>query len=54
MPTLLWINQQIAQDKENEYRVKKQGRLHGNLVEDGWAGAVGQKPLRIQNMLATD
>ena len=27
---------------------RKQGRIHGNSVADGWAGAVMQKPLRIQ------
>ena len=26
----------------------KQGRIHGNPVTDGWAGAVTQKPLGIQ------
>ena len=26
----------------------KQGRIHGNAVADGWAGAVMQKPLGIQ------
>ena len=26
----------------------KQGRIHGNPVADGWAGAVMQKPLAIQ------
>ena len=26
----------------------KQGRIHGNTVADGWAGAVVQKPLGIQ------
>ena len=26
----------------------KQGRIHGNPVADGWAGAVMQKPLGIQ------
>ena len=28
--------------------IKKQGLIHGNPVADGWAGAVMQKPLRIQ------
>ena len=27
---------------------KKQGRIHGRTVADGWAGAVMQKPLAIQ------
>ena len=27
---------------------KKQGRIHGNPVADGWAGAVMRKPLAIQ------
>ena len=26
----------------------KQGRIHGNPVADGWAGAVMRKPLLIQ------
>ena len=26
----------------------KQGRIHGNPVADGWAGAVLRKPLEIQ------
>ena len=26
----------------------KQGRIHGNAVADGWAGAVLRKPLEIQ------
>ena len=29
-------------------RMKEQGRIHGNTVADGWAGAVTQKPLAIQ------
>ena len=29
-------------------RVRKQGRIRGNPVADGWAGAVMQKPLGIQ------
>ena len=28
--------------------IEKQGRIHGNPVADGWAGAVMQKPLAIQ------
>ena len=27
---------------------QKQGRIHGNPVADGWAGAVMQKLLKIQ------
>ena len=27
---------------------KKQGRINGNPVTDGWAGAVMRKPLTIQ------
>ena len=26
-------------------RIKKQGRIHGDTVADGWAGAVVRKPL---------
>ena len=34
---------------------KKQGRIHGNPVADGWAGAVMRKPLGIQKCdLPTD
>ena len=33
---------------------RKQGRIHGNTVADGWAGAVVQKPLRIQKCYGTD
>ena len=32
-----------------EETIRKQGRIHGNPVADGWAGAVMQKPLAIQN-----
>ena len=28
--------------------MRKQGRIHGNPVADGWAGAVMRKPLAIQ------
>ena len=31
-----------------EKRGKKQGRIHGNPVADGWAGAVMRKRLGIQ------
>ena len=31
------------------YIKKQRGRIHGNPVADGWAGAVMQKPLAIQN-----
>ena len=36
--------------KKNRKRIAKveQGRIHGNTVADGWAGAVMQKPLAIQ------
>ena len=34
--------------------LKKQGRIHGNLVADGWAGAVMQKPLAILEIFRTD
>ena len=35
--------------KMMEWRdVREQGRIHGNPVADGWAGAVMQKPLRIK------
>ena len=32
----------------------KQGRIHGNTVADGWAGAVVQKLLEIQKCYGTD
>ena len=32
----------------------KQGRIHGNPVADGWAGAVMRKPLAILEILRTD
>ena len=32
-------------DKKMNERMKEQGRIHGNTVADGWAGAVMQKPL---------
>ena len=32
----------------------KQGRIHGNPVADGWAGAVMQKPLAILEIFWTD
>ena len=34
--------------REDGREKKKKGRIHGNPVADGWAGAVGQKPLGIQ------
>ena len=33
---------------------KKRGRIHGNLVVDGWAGAVMQKPLASLEIFRTD
>ena len=32
-------------------RKVKQGRIHGNPVTDGWAGAVMRKKIAIQNIL---
>ena len=29
--------------------IHEQGRIHGTTVADGWAGAVMQKPLAIQD-----
>ena len=34
--------------KEMMKEREKQGRIHGNPVADGWAGAVTQKPLGIR------
>ena len=34
--------------KEAAYMIKKQGRIHGTSGADGWAEAVMQKPLGIQ------
>ena len=43
-----------GKEKRNRKR-KKQGRIHGNPVADGWAGAVMRKPLVIQKCyLRTD
>ena len=38
-------------DKKMNERMKEQGRIHGNAVADGWAGAVMQKPLAILEIL---
>ena len=35
------------ESKSNKMK-NKQGRIHGNPVADGWAGAVMRKPLGIQ------
>ena len=35
-------------DKKMNERMKEQGRIHGNTVADGWAGAVMRKPLAIK------
>ena len=32
----------------------KQGRIHGNAVAEGWAGAVTRKPLAILTIFQTD
>ena len=34
--------------KSKGEKERKQGRIHGNTVADGWAGAVMQKLLGIQ------
>ena len=39
------LNKQEQKDKDKG--AKKQGRIHGNTVADGLAGAVMQKPLAI-------
>ena len=33
---------------------KKQGRIHGNLVADGWAGAVFQRTIASLEIFVTD
>ena len=43
----------IAQKLDGHYNNEsitdnEQGRIHGNPVADGWAGAIMQKPLGIQ------
>ena len=38
----------ISSDKWSSCLSKKQGRIHGNTVADGWAGAVMLKPIAIQ------
>ena len=40
----------VAQGKIEE----KQGRIHGNPVADGWAGAIMQKSLAISEIFRTD
>ena len=44
----------IIHFKRNFISLKKQGRIHGNTVADGWAGAVVRKPLGIQKCYGTD
>ena len=45
----------IIHFKRNFISLKKQGRIHGNTVADGWAGAVMRKPLGIKKCdLPTD
>ena len=41
-------------DKKMNERMKEQGRIHGNTVADGWAGAVVRKPLGIQKCYGTN
>ena len=43
-----WTNRLTDPAIEWRARCKKQGRIHGNPVTDGWAGAVMRKPLGIQ------
>ena len=38
----------------NNWSVIKQGRIHGNPVADGWAGAVMQKPLAVLEIFRMD
>ena len=38
----------------NRFFKAEQGRLHGNTVAVGWAGAVVRKPLGIQKCYGTD
>ena len=40
----------MRQDEEASWEDRKQGRIHGNPVADGWAGAVMRKLLGIQKM----
>ena len=42
----LWSGHKSCRD--TDLFKEKQGRIHGNPVADGWAGAVMQKPLAIQ------
>ena len=39
-----FLSTNLYEDKTS----KKQGRIHGNPVADGWAGGVMRKPLGIQ------
>ena len=38
----------LAYKERRRERERKQGRIHGKTVADGWAGAVIQKTLAIQ------
>ena len=38
----------VGAEQRKNVCVKGQGRVHGNLVAEGWAGAVMWKPLAIQ------
>ena len=44
----------MEKKEEKEKDGRKQGRIHGNTVADGWAGAVMRKPLRIHKCYGTD
>ena len=42
----IWLRR--GRGEETKRDGKKQGRIHGNPVADGWAGAVMRKPIAIQ------
>ena len=43
---LKWL--QWSNERDYGEKKYKQGRIHGNPVADGWAGAVMHEPLEIQ------
>ena len=53
VPTRL-IKNAITRALKLALYLKKQGRIHGNPVADGWAGAVMRKPLAILEIFPTD
>ena len=42
------VESNLMKESRKDRMEEKQGRIHGNPVADGWAGAVMRKPLGIQ------